>query len=169
MINGFAENIIPFAINAHQQIKKGETFDIESVVDSDLKTILKHSMMFRDDKNRIWFSTTNHKIIDFVTNAYFDKDNKILKIFNKSLNKVEITKLMNSPRTTAYRKLDELIKFGFIIKNKRTISKNNNRCPTFCRLFDTLDYTESMILGESNIKFRINKNIFKKDFWSDDK
>lgn len=162
MLNGFAESIIPYAIHVHDKIKKGETFNPKLLNNLKLHPLLKNSVMFKDNENEIWFSTTNKDTIHFITDAYFRCYREILTNLNKSLNKEEIASKADLPRTTAYRKINELIKLGLIIKNKQKRSLSNKRNITFCKLFHKLEYIESTKTNTSNMKFCINKNIFKK-------
>lgn len=169
MLNGFAKSIIPFAIYAHENMRKGETSNVESIPNLEINLLLKNSIILKDHTNKIWFSTTNPDIVKYITEAYFGKYNEILRNWKKSSTKEEIMDLTTTlPRTTAYRKICELIKFGLIIQDSQTRTKNENNTaknhtPTFCKLFDKLEYVEST--NSTDLKFCINRNILKKNFW----
>lgn len=163
-LNKFAEMIIPFAIKVNNEIKNGEIFDTKLIDDDPiLKNLLENSIMFKDTQGKIWFSTTNIKIIQFITDAYFGTNFRILHIFKKSMNKEEICKHTDLSRTTAHRKINELIDSGLIVRQNKKCSNlsNRRRTDTFCRLFDKLEYTEATNVKVSNMRFCINNNILK--------
>lgn len=160
----FVEMIIPFAVKANNEIKNGEVFDVKLVDDPILKNLLENSNMFKDSNGEIWFFTTNIKIIQFITEVYFGKNFELLHSFpKKTMNKEEMCKRMDLPRTTAHRQINELIDFGLIvIQNKKcSNSSNRRRTDTFCRLFDKFEYVEATNVKVNSMKFRINKNILK--------
>jgi len=111
-----------------------------------LKSICKATKS-KSDKN--WFSIEDILIKKVILESYGDEDNvKILDCVNQE--SMIITDILNHfkfPKTSGYRRINNLIGAGLLVEDGYIVSNDNKKIPRYCSLFDSvrMDFVKNKI------------------------
>ncbi len=109
--------------------------------------------------NNVLVKINNQNLVHFILNCCADEET--IKILNASLKKDrtinEILTITKIPKSSAYRKIDKLIRRGMLVKTKTTISKSK-RVDKYRLVFDK--FTINFEAQNITVTALVNKKIF---------
>ena len=102
-----------------------------------LKSICKAT---KSDSDKNWFSIEENLIKKIILESYGDEENvRILDCVNhESMTITNILSHFKFPKTSGYRRINNLIRVGLLVEDGYVVSKDSKKIPRYCCLFDSV-------------------------------